>query len=88
MDIPTLTRFLGWCVLLSLGFVLVWFGMFVLGGDLIFDIHSKLFAIEHEDFVEMNYEGIARMKTVAFLLFLIPYLALKLMAPGGNRPGA
>ena len=87
MDLARLTRFFGLCFLLAMGVVLLWFGMYMLGGDLMFEVHAKLFSIDKEDFVEMNYEGMALLKILSWVLFLIPYLALKILGRG-NHPSS
>lgn len=73
-----LTRVLGTCFLLAAGLILAWFLLYLVAGDLAFAIHAKLFDIDREQFRAMNYFGMSLMKILAFVLFLVPYIALKI----------
>ncbi len=84
MDLRRLTRFFGLCFLLTMGVLVLWFAIYILGGDLMFDVHAKLFPMEEDEFVEMNYEGMAFLKILSWVLFLVPYLALKILGRENN----
>ena len=84
MTTEHLTRLFGTCFLLAAGFLMFWFLMYLAAGDLAYSIHAKLFDIDRAQFVAMNYFGMAFIKLLAFVLFLIPYIALKII---GKRQG-
>jgi uncharacterized protein DUF6868 len=67
------------CFLIELAVLLLWFFIFLFMGGLAFKIHSAMFAITRHDFDLMNYYGMAFMKMSAFLLFLCPYLSIRLV---------
>ena len=73
----------GICFLLSLGLLFLWLGIYLAIGGLAFDIQSEIFGVSKEDFVRLNYFGLTFTKVVAFVFFLFPYLAVKIL----NRKG-
>ena len=85
MTTEHLTRFLGTCFLLSAGFLMFWFFMYLAAGDLSYSYHAKLFSIDRPLFESMNYYGMAFFKMLSFLLFLIPYIALKIIGKGRKQ---
>ncbi|MFH2138077.1 MAG: DUF6868 family protein [Candidatus Omnitrophota bacterium] len=70
---------LGWCFVLSMVLVFWWFIMMVFAGDFIYGMHSKFFAMSRETFNAIHYSGIAILKTMIFILFLVPYIAIKIV---------
>jgi hypothetical protein len=84
MTTGQLSRFLGTSFLVAAGFILVWFLLYIAAGDLIFSIHAALFDIDRAQFEAMNYFGMTFIKLLAFVLFLIPWIALKIT---GKRKG-
>ena len=80
-DRPSLDRLasiLGICFLLTLGLGAVWFVGYLVAGDLAYRIHSSWFPIAEHEFFLMNYIGLAILKMIAFIFFLVPYLAIKI----------
>jgi len=87
MDIspPHLTRVFGTCTLLAFGFLMFWFLMYLAAGDFAYSIHARLFSIDRPLYEQMNYYGMAIFKMLTFLLFLIPYIALKISGRGQGQ---
>ena len=73
------------CFLIEIALLLLWFFIFLFMGDLAFKIHSALFDITRHDFDLMNYYGMAFIKVVGFLLFLCPYISIRLVLKTGYR---
>ena len=67
------------CFIIAVVFLLFWFCIFLVGGDFAFGIHAKIFEIDRHDFDLMNYYGMGFLKISAYLLFLIPYISIKLI---------
>ncbi len=86
MNTEHLTRFFGTCFLLAAGVLMFWFLMYFAAGDFSYSYHAKLFGIDRSLYKSMNYYGMAIFKMLAFLLFLIPYIALKIMGRGQGQP--
>ena len=68
-----------WCFGLGVVFLLLWFGMLVLQGDLVYDWHSRFFDISRQQFDVLHYLLMALWKLAIFGLFLLPYVGLKLV---------
>jgi len=67
------------CFFLSVGILLFWFVFYLLAGNWAYSVHSKWFELSRHDFDLMSYYGMAFIKLCAFLFFLFPYLAIKLV---------
>jgi hypothetical protein len=67
------------CFFLSVGILLFWFVFYLLAGNWAYSIHSKWFELSRHEFDLMWYYGMAFFKLCAFLFFLFPYLAIKLV---------
>ena len=67
------------CFFLSFALLLLWFVVYLLGGDWGFRIHSKWFGLNRHDYDLLYYYGMAFVKTCAILFFLFPYLSIKLL---------
>lgn len=62
---------------LGLLLLLLWFGVFLLFGDVVYAIHNAFFKVSRDRFDAIHYAGMALVKIVLFLLFLFPYLATR-----------
>ena len=67
------------CFVLGLIPLLLWFGMLVFAGDWVYNIHSKWFDITRHEFDLIHYCGSGLLKLCIFLLFLFPYIAIRLV---------
>ncbi len=76
MGTADLRKFLLWCVLMNYALLLVWFGMFSLGGDWLYRMHGIWFSMDRETFNALHYAGIAFYKIIIIFFNLIPLLAL------------
>jgi heme/copper-type cytochrome/quinol oxidase subunit 2 len=67
--------FLGGILLLT-----VWFLCFVFAGDWIYQLHSRWFAISRQELNAIHYSLMAVTKITLVLFFLLPYIAIRLVA--------
>ncbi len=74
-----------WCFGLGIAVLLYWVSMLVVMGDLAYEVHSRVFAISREQFYASHYLAIIQAKLVVFLLFLLPYLGIKLSPRRGRQ---
>ncbi len=74
-----ITKALGICFLLIFGLLAIWFVGYLVGGDFAFGIHATMFDIDRREFDLIMYCGMALLKFAAVVLFLIPYVALKIV---------
>ena len=69
----------GWCALINIGLLACWGLMFFLMPGFIFNIHSRLFRMEREEFDKIHYIGMAFYKILIFVFCLVPYLAMRIV---------
>jgi hypothetical protein len=67
------------CFFLTIGLLLVWFVFFRLAGDAGYYLHSRWFEIDGRDYDLLFYYGMASLKIIAFVFFLFPYIAIRLV---------
>lgn len=67
------------CFLLTLAFLLVWFLFIVFARDLTYRVHTTFLDIPPESFDLIHYAGMTFAKAVGFLLFLVPYLSIRIV---------
>lgn len=65
---------------LGVGFMILTMVLSLLMNDWAYQIHSKLFDITKHDFDVMIYGWLGSLKIIVTLFFLIPYLAIKMVA--------
>lgn len=76
MDLNQFKGFLLWCVGLNYAVLIVWFGVFVLAHDWLYELHGRWFKIPASSFDATHYAGMAIHKIGILLFFLAPLLAL------------
>ena len=64
---------------MGIAVLLWWFVAFLLAADWMYAVHSKWFEITKHDFHIMSYYGMALLKMVIFVFFLLPYLSIRLV---------
>ncbi len=67
------------CFFLTFALLLVWFVFFLVAGEWGYYLHSQWFDLSPENYDLMFYYGMAFIKTCAFVFFLFPYIAIKLV---------
>ena len=67
------------CFMLAVCLLLFSFVLYLLAADWAYRIHSGWFGITRHDFDLMYYCWMAFTKTVGFLFFLIPFIAIRLI---------
>ena len=79
MTLETIRDALGWCSLINIGILMLWFLFFVLAHDWLFRLHGKWFKLSVERFDAIHYSSMAFFKCGLLLLNLVPYLALRIV---------
>lgn len=80
MTLPMLRGFLLWGAAIHYAILLLWFGVFVFAHDWLYRMHSRWFRLPEHSFDALNYGGIAVYKIGVVLLFLVPWIALNIVA--------
>ena len=75
----TLAKVLIRCFVLGYLFLLLWFGVFLLAGDLIYRLNGPLFDLSQHEVNLMHFYGIVFVKCCSILFFLFPYIAIRLV---------
>lgn len=83
--LTVLSKILLWCFVLGFLSLLLWFTFYITAADFIFGVHGGMFDLTRHDFDLMNYYGMAFVKGINFLLFLVPYIAVRLVLRGINN---
>jgi hypothetical protein len=82
MQLPQLQAFLLWCAALNYGVLLLVFGAWVLAGDRLYRLHARWFELDRARCDQAIYLMLGLYKLAIWLLFLVPWLALRVMAAG------
>ena len=80
MNLEQLREILGWCCLLNLGILLLWWAFFSLAHDLVYRFHTRWFQLSRERFDAIHYSGMALLKLFVYVFQLVPYLVLHIVA--------
>jgi len=67
------------CFVLAAVLLLLWFVLFLVGGEMVYRIHGKLFDITKHELELLNYCAMALFKLLVFVAFVIPYVAIRLV---------
>jgi len=67
------------CFLYSFAMLLFSFVFYLIGADVVYNIHSRWFLLSRHDFDLIYYASLAFMKACAILFFLFPWIAIRLM---------
>jgi uncharacterized protein DUF6868 len=78
MNIETVRRVLLWCTIINYGILLVWFLLFMLAHNWMYQFHGRWFQLSVEQFDMLHYAGMSVYKLGIILLNLVPYIALRI----------
>ncbi|MGD9036431.1 MAG: hypothetical protein PVF10_07740 [Syntrophobacterales bacterium] len=67
------------CFVMGLFVLFFWLGALMLAGDLAYSVHARIVPITREQFYVINYVGELMTKATVFILFLFPYIAIRLV---------
>lgn len=70
---------LGWCSIINMGLLLLWFFIITVTHDWVYKFHTKWFKISVEQFDGIHYAGLAFFKIFIFALNIVPYFALRIV---------
>nr|VFK60139.1 MAG: hypothetical protein BECKTUN1418F_GA0071002_12014 [Candidatus Kentron sp. TUN]VFK63556.1 MAG: hypothetical protein BECKTUN1418D_GA0071000_12184 [Candidatus Kentron sp. TUN]VFK69398.1 MAG: hypothetical protein BECKTUN1418E_GA0071001_11955 [Candidatus Kentron sp. TUN] len=70
---------LGWCSLINIVFLILWFLIFTQAHSRIYRLHSRWFKITENEFDRIHYSGMAIFKVLVFILNIVPYLSLRII---------
>lgn len=79
MTLEMLQSVLGWSAIINMAILLWWFLIIMYARDWIYQLHSKFYDITKEHFNLLHYAGIMLYKIAIWLLFIVPYIALRIV---------
>jgi hypothetical protein len=62
--------------------LLLWAGIFMMPGDLVYRLHGPLVGLTEHDLNVIHYCGLAFLKLCVLQFFLFPYIAIRLVLRG------
>lgn len=77
--LTVVNEILGRCAALGIILILLWFAASVLPGDVICGMQGKLFGMTAHECAVVNYAGIAFVKMMVLVLFVFPWIAIRLV---------
>ena len=78
MAIQLIQEVLGWCLLINVALLLIWFLFIVFAHDRMFRIHARWFKLSSEKFDAIHYVGIGLFEMTIVIFNVVPYLALQI----------
>ena len=79
----TLAKVLLRCWIFGFVLLLIWFGFYVLLGDVIHGLHGNMFGLSKNELNVIHYCGMGLLKLLVFVFFLFPWLAIKMVLSKG-----
>ena len=67
------------CFVLGFLLLLIWVVFFVLAGDVVHNLHGKMFGLSPHELNLIHYCGMGLFKLCVFLFFLFPYIAIRMV---------
>lgn len=77
--LDTLAKVLLRCWLFGFLFLLIWSAAYMLAGEAIHRLHGPMFGITKHEMDVIFYCGMGLLKLFVFVLFLFPWLAIRLV---------
>jgi len=72
------SMFFGWCTVINLIVLMVWFLVFSRAHEMLYRIHAQWFRISRETFDAIHYAAMAMYKVSIILFNLVPMIALRI----------
>lgn len=67
------------CLIMGVFVLFFWWGALALMGDFAYSVHTKFALISRQQFDVIHYAGILMTKAAISVLFLFPYIAIRLV---------
>jgi len=67
------------CFIMGVFVLFFWWGALALMGDLAYSVHTKIAAMSRQQFDIIHYAGMLMTKATIVVLFLFPYIAIRLV---------
>lgn len=84
MNIKTTRRAFLWCAIINYGVLVVWFLLFVLPHDWLYQISARWFRLSVAQFDSLNFAGIILLKILILVFNIVPFVALLIVGRTAN----
>ena len=79
MTLELIRTVLGWCTLINMGFLFVWWGALSFGGDMIIRFRGRFFKLSREQFDAIHYTLMGAYKLAIVLFNAVPWIVLHIV---------
>ena len=79
MELDTIMHFMGWSLLINIGFFLIASFMLMFFRGMPLKMHSKLFGVDEEFLKQSYFTYIGNYKLLIIVFNLVPYMVLRLV---------
>ena len=69
----------GWCGIMNLIILVIWFLMILMADEFIYRIHSRFFKVTRKRFDAIHYQGMMFFKVFVLMFNIVPYMALRIV---------
>ena len=76
MNMEILQSVLGWCSIINVGLLTLWFVIIMVARNQIYSLHSVWYPLQKETFIAVHYAGLVFFKMTIFIFNLVPYFVL------------
>jgi len=76
MALETFRDVFMWSSIINYSILLVWFLVFTLAHDWMYELHGKWFKLRREQFDAVHYSGMAGFKLLILIFNVTPYVSL------------
>lgn len=77
-----------WCFVVGILLLLLVFGVFLAAGDLAYQVHSSMLDLSEHEFHLVWYCWVGLLKIWVFVLFLVPWIGVRLALRGIKKRSA
>lgn len=79
MNLSELATVLGYCGLINIIILLIWFLAVIFAKQLTFRLHSKLFNLPEDQLMPIHYHLMGQFKLLNFMFFIVPWAVLRFL---------
>jgi hypothetical protein len=79
MSVELVRSVLGWCLLINMGILFVWWGALCAFGGMIHRLHGRFFALPREQFDAIHYTLMGVFKLGVMLFNAVPWVVLHIV---------
>jgi hypothetical protein len=80
-----LARVLVRCWMFGMLLLLLWFGVYALGSDVLYRLHGDMYGLSKHEMDMIFYSGMVLLKLCVLMFFFFPWLAIRLVLRKRNR---